>query len=58
MYQCKSGKHWWLRMEDAKKCCNGYRRVLCIGNTRGCDITIYEAETETMYGYKWEKNSE
>lgn len=53
MYRCKSGKHWWLSKEDAEKCCNGYKRVLCIGDIQGCDRTVYEDETETMYGYKW-----
>lgn len=28
MHKCKTGKHYWLKKEDADKCCNGYVRVL------------------------------
>ncbi len=31
-FTCKSGKHTWLRQEDAAKCCNGYRRILVLGD--------------------------
>lgn len=31
MYQCKSGKHWWLSQESAKRCCDpAWQRVLVI----------------------------
>jgi len=60
MPKCKSGIHNWFFPEDAEKCCNGFRRVLLIGNVgippKGCDVLI----TDTLpggvkYGYKWEK---
>lgn len=25
---CKSGKHYWLSDDSARKCCNGFKRVL------------------------------
>ena len=53
---CKSGQHNWLFPEDAKKCCNGYRRVLVIGNISDCDRVSKEVLPENIrYGYKWEK---
>jgi len=30
MFQCVSKKHWWTREEDAKKCCNGWLRILVL----------------------------
>lgn len=31
MYQCKSGKHWWLSQESAERCCDpAWQRVLVI----------------------------
>lgn len=27
---CKSGKHYWLDETSARKCCNGWRRVLVV----------------------------
>lgn len=32
MFNCKSKKHWWLDKTDADQCCNGYRRVLLVGD--------------------------
>lgn len=39
MYQCKSGRHYWLNPEDADKCCNGFSRVLIIGAGANPQIT-------------------
>lgn len=46
-------------MEDAEKCCNGFRRVLVIGNAgillKGCDRIGSELlPGGVMYGYRWE----
>lgn len=30
--KCKSGKHEWISKENARKCCNGYRRLLRVGS--------------------------
>jgi hypothetical protein len=56
MPMCKSGNHNWLFQEDADKCCNGFRRVLMIGNIKGCDRIGRESLPNNIkYGYKWEK---
>lgn len=28
---CQSGKHYWLDPISRERCCNGYRRVLVVG---------------------------
>lgn len=60
MPKCKSGNHNWLFPEDADKCCNGYRRILLIGNVgispKGCDVVITDMLSGGVkYGYKWKK---
>jgi hypothetical protein len=53
--KCKSGRHEWINPEDAAKCCNGYRRVLEIGNVRSCDRIVTGAlPGDVAYGYRWE----
>ena len=57
-HQCRSGLHAWLFKEDADKCCNGFRRVLVIGNVgivpKGCDRVGSEPlPGGVMYGYRW-----
>jgi hypothetical protein len=55
MVKCKSGNHEWFFKEDAEKCCNGYRRVLVIGDTRECNgIGKEPLPGGSRYGYKWE----
>jgi hypothetical protein len=54
MVKCKSGRHEWLFEEDAQKCCNGYRRVLVIGNIKECNTVGREKLPGGFrYGYKW-----
>ncbi len=60
MPKCKSGIHNWLFLEDAEKCCNGFRRVLLIGNVgiapKECDVVVTDMlPGGVIYGYKWEK---
>jgi len=57
-HKCKSGNHTWLFKEDAEKCCNGFRRVLVIGNVdiapKDCDRVCHEPlPGGVMYGYRW-----
>ncbi|MBU4220819.1 MAG: hypothetical protein KKA10_04225 [Euryarchaeota archaeon] len=57
-HKCKSGNHTWLFKEDADKCCNGFRRVLAIGNVgiapKDCDRVCHEPlPGGGRYGYKW-----
>ncbi len=54
-YLCKSGKHTWLSKADADKCCNGFRRMLVIGNVAGVEsMGADPLPGGVPYGYKWE----
>lgn len=58
MYQCKSGRHWWLREADSAKCCNGYVRVLVlqeVGQPLPGDVVNVASEGEVLYGRRWVK---
>lgn len=32
MFFCKSKRHVWTDLEDARKCCNGHKRVVVFGS--------------------------
>lgn len=54
MARCTSGRHEWLAIEDAAKCCNGYRRELVIGDVSGCSTIGSEPlPGGVRYGYRW-----
>lgn len=50
---CKSGKHYWLNPDDARKCCNGYHRELRVGNVDDCDRIVTLPIIGVSYGYCW-----
>ena len=57
-HKCRSGQHAWIFREDAEKCCNGFRRVLVIGNAvivmKDCNnVGSEHLPGGVMYGYKW-----
>jgi len=57
-HKCRSGQHTWIFKEDAEKCCNGFRRMLVIGNAgmvmKDCNNVGSELlPGGVMYGYKW-----
>jgi len=57
IFQCRSARHSWLDPQDASKCCNGYVRVLCIANVRGCDKVGHDLlPGGEVYGYRWVKD--
>lgn len=59
MAYCKTGRHLWTNDEDARRCCNGYRRVLEIGNVSACNVIGSEAlPGGYLYGYRWVRHSE
>jgi hypothetical protein len=35
MPYCKSGRHFWTQLEDSKRCCNGFKRVVFDQNRYG-----------------------
>jgi len=52
--RCRSGKHVWLDATNARFCCNGYSRVLSIGDVAGCSVVASEAlPGGQIYGYAW-----
>jgi hypothetical protein len=53
MPYCKSGKHFWISETDAKKCCNGYKRTVCIPADASCDTVNAD-----NVGYKWIKEGD
>lgn len=58
-HKCKSGRHVWTRQEDAAKCCNGYRRVLILGDTAKADRIAGEPlPGGVLYGFAWAKGGE
>lgn len=53
---CKSGKHFWSRAEDASRCCNGYKRILVLGDIREAETVGHGAlPGPTLYGFQWMK---
>lgn len=54
--RCTSGRHEWTNPEDAEKCCEGFKRVLVIGDTIGCNNHgSSPLPGGTYYGYRWEQ---
>lgn len=54
MVKCKSGMHEWFYPEDAQKCCNGFKRILVIGNISECSNIGHDPlPGGKRYGYKW-----
>lgn len=54
--KCKTGQHEWLLEKDAEKCCNGYKRVLSIGNiSKSESFGSVPLPGNILYGYHWEK---
>ena len=51
---CKSGKHAWTRESDAAKCCNGFKRVLCLLK----DATVISRDPEGPFGFGWVKTEQ
>jgi hypothetical protein len=53
---CHSGRHAWLDPEDRARCCNGWERVLVVGDTRHCDRVAPEPLPGGIrYGYAWRR---
>lgn len=56
MYQCTTGRHVWTRAEDARCCCNGYTRILLVGDvTNATNIITVEG---VLAGRAWQRNGE
>jgi len=53
MARCKSGQHEWLDPADAAKCCNGWRRVLLVGNLAEAERVVFG--DVAPYGFYWAK---
>lgn len=56
MHRCKSGRHLWLRPDDAERCCHPLWQRLLVLNPGPGDRTTHharDAEAETSYGRKW-----
>ena len=47
MYFCKSKRHVWTELEDAKKCCNGHKRVVVFGNDVPADAKNIRRDERT-----------
>ena len=63
MVRCKSGLHEWTDEKDAQKCCDGFRRVLMIGDAgiapEGCDKMVSDhLPGGVRYGYKWVRDDQ
>jgi len=61
MYQCKSGRHWWLHADDAAKCCNGYKRILIVpqpGEHLPADARNIQHVAGTLTGHVWMSEQE
>ncbi len=60
MYICKSRNHVWSNKEDARKCCNGYQRVVVFGNEIPDGTTNIQVDEKTglRYARIWQKDAE
>lgn len=58
MARCKSGKHEWSNPADAAKCCNGWHRVLVLGDLRACATVGHDPlPGPTLYGFTWARDT-
>jgi len=60
MYFCKSRNHVWSKKEDARKCCNGYQRVVVFGSEIPEDATNIQVDEKTgvRYTRTWIRETE
>lgn len=60
MYKCRTGKHWWIYVEDADKCCDPqWERILLVGPKSirqhlGGVRSVIQMEG-TVVGFAWQK---
>ncbi len=57
MHFCKSRNHVWSNKEDARKCCNGYKRVVVFGSNIPEDAQNiqYDEKSGVRYARIWLK---
>ena len=60
MYICKSRNHVWSNKEDARKCCNGYQRVVVFGSEIPEDAqnVQFDDQTGVRYTRIWKKDTD